>query len=141
MPQPSHTTATAAVLVIVDTRMSTGRNGSLELKRASDTGEDLIEELLRRRTSAGASVDAANVPAAAQRCHRVGPGACASVSHTVPQGHDVSLLDVLTIEIRDAKRCHEPPLVSVSLRVEWLLYVANPLRSVAIYATPDEYIN
>lgn len=31
-----------------------------------------------------------------------GAGACVRVSHTVPQGHNVSLLDVMAIEMRDA---------------------------------------
>jgi hypothetical protein len=37
-----------------------------------------------------------------QRCTWTGAGACVRVSHTVPQGHNVSLLDVMAIEMRDA---------------------------------------
>jgi len=47
-------------------------------------------------------VDAANSPTAGQRCHRTGAGPCPCVSRAVPQGHNISLLDVLTNEIRDA---------------------------------------
>ena len=48
----------------------------------------------------GARAEVASAPAAGERCHGTGAGAC--VSRTVSQGHNVSLLDVLAIEIRDA---------------------------------------